>query len=156
MVRWEDYIHAAKELSPSALNLYMYLAKNQDNYKFYFCAKDYCETFNVVDKTFRNAKKELLTKGFLKEDPASNQVYFDSRGGYKETKDSLVATLKALYDRINIADAARLEDLRKAMEEADLKNTKEETVYMIKVKQLIQFAEDILSDISTVGFTGLL
>lgn len=42
MLKWEDYTAAARELSPSALNLFMYLAKNQDNYEFYFSSKDYC------------------------------------------------------------------------------------------------------------------
>ena len=63
MLKWEDFCRAADELSPSALKLYMYLAKNKDGYEFYFSSKDFCQLFNIVDKTYRNAKNELIFKG---------------------------------------------------------------------------------------------
>ena len=62
MLKWEDFCRAADELSPSALKLYMYLAKNKDGYEFYFSSKDFCQLFNIVDKTYRNAKNELIAK----------------------------------------------------------------------------------------------
>lgn len=42
MLRWEDYTNAGIDLSKSALNLYMYLAKNIDGYTFFLSSKDYC------------------------------------------------------------------------------------------------------------------
>lgn len=156
MVRWEDYIKAARELSPSALSLYMYLAKNQDNYEFYFSTADYCKTFNVVDKTCRNAKKELLNKGYLKEDSKTNKTYFDARGGYGETKEQLIQQLRELYNRINIKDEQRAQELKETMEQAKLKTIQVDAVYMIEIKKLIAFAEDIIKDIDSVGFDDLL
>ena len=71
----------------------MYLAKNKDGYEFFFSSKDYCDTFKVVDKTFRNAKNELINKGYLREE-SKNRVNFSSSAAFKETKDNLQEKLK--------------------------------------------------------------
>ena len=155
MLKWEDYTAAARELSPSALNLYMYLAKNQDNYELWFSSKDYCKTFDVVDKTFRNAKNELLRKGYLKEGE-NNHIYFDTCGGYKETKENLKEELKDLSERLKIEDASRYSKLIEIMTEAKLKMIKDENVYKIEIKKIISFAKDLLKEISKSEIDGLL
>lgn len=155
MLKWEDYTAAARDLSPSALNLYMYLAKNQDNYELWFSSKDYCKTFDVVDKTFRNAKNELLRKGYLKEGE-NNHIYFDSCGGYKETKESLKEELKNLSERLKVEDESRYSKLIEIMTEAKLKTIKDENVYKIEIKKIISFAKDLLREISKSEIDGLL
>lgn len=42
MLPWKDYTAASNELTPAAMKLFMYLAKNQDGYEFWFSSKDYC------------------------------------------------------------------------------------------------------------------
>jgi CRISPR/Cas system-associated protein Csm6 len=155
MLKWEDYTAAARDLSPSALNLYMYLAKNQDNYELWFSSKDYCKTFDVVDKTFKNAKNELLRKGYLKEGE-NNHIYFDACGGYKETKENLKEELKNLSERLKIEDASRYSKLIEIMTEAKLKTIKDENVYKIEIKKIISFAKDLLKEISKSEIDGLL
>lgn len=155
MLKWEDYTAAARDLSPSALNLYMYLAKNQDNYELWFSSKDYCKTFDVVDKTFRNAKNELLRKGYLKEGE-NNHIYFDSCGGYKETKENLKEELKNLSERLKVEDESRYSKLIEIMTEAKLKTIKDENVYKIEIKKIISFAKDLLREISKSEIDGLL
>ena len=154
MLGWEDYIAAAKELSPSALNLYMYLAKNQDNYELWFSSKDYCKTFNVVDKTYRNARNELLRKGYLKE-AENNHVFFDSKGGYKETKENLQEELKSLGERLKVEDEKRYMKLMEVLKDAKLKEIHEEVIYKIEIKKVISFAQDLLREISQSEFEGL-
>ena len=154
-IRWEDYTAAARNLSPSALNLYMYLAKNQDNYEFYFSSKDYCQTFDVVDKTFRNARNELLKKGYLKEGE-NNHVYFDSRGSYGETKESLNKRLLELGETLKVQDEKRYNKVYEELKKAKLKDIKDENLYMIKVKEIIGFAEDMLKEISVNEFKNLI
>ena len=155
MLRWEEYTAAAKELSPSALNLFMYLAKNQDKYELWFSSKDYCNTFNVTDKTFRNARKELLTKGYLKEGE-NNNVYFNSAGAYKETIENLKEELKQIASEIKTENEDRYQDFVKATQEAKLRETKDELVYKSKAKNLISFGKDILRDIASSQIDGLL
>lgn len=155
MLKWEDYTAAARELSPSALNLYMYLAKNQDNYEFYFSSKDYCQTFNVVDKTFRNARNELINKGYLKEGNNSH-VYFDAKGFKKEGKKELNEKLVELGKTLSAKDKDRYEKVYEMLEKSGIKDIKDDNLYMIKIKEIISFAEDLIKEISENEFTNLL
>lgn len=155
MLKWEDYCQAARELSPSALNLYMYLAKNKDGYEFFFSSKDYCSTFNVVDKTFRNAKNELTNKGYLRES-SNNKVHFSAKGAFKETKESLKEELTALASRIKIENNSIYEDFMLKVADANLPKIENEYVYKSEIKKLISFAEDILSEFSKKEIENLL
>lgn len=156
MVKWSDYITASKELSPAGLKLYMYLAKNQDGYILNFSSKDYCETFGVVDKTFRNARAELLQRGYLKEDKEGRNVYFDATGAYKETKESLQQELKNLYDRINLLSEKDGDELRVVMGQAKLKEITNENEYKSEIKKVISFAEEMLIILSSQAFKNLI
>lgn len=51
---WNKYCTLSSQLSPSALKLYVYLSKYKTVNK-----NDYCNIFNLSDKTFRNAVREL-------------------------------------------------------------------------------------------------
>lgn len=155
MVKWEDYTAAARNLSPSALNLYMYLAKNQDNYELWFSSKDYCQTFNVVDKTYRNARNELLRKGYLKEGE-NNHVYFDAAGGYAETKESLSQELKRIGSQLQEKDIDRYNKLYDSLAKANLRKVENETIYIIEIKKLISFGKDLLREVSESEIDGLL
>lgn len=155
MVKWDDYTAAARELSPSALNLFMYLAKNQDNYELWFSSKHYCETFGVVDKTFRNAKKELIAKGYLKEGE-NNHIYFDAQGGYKETIEGLKNRIEEVGEALRIADEKAYEDFKKVIFEAKLKEITSEVVYKIKIKELIAFGEESLARIARTEIKNMI
>lgn len=155
MVKWEDYTAAARNLSPSALNLYMYLAKNQDNYELWFSSKDYCQTFNVVDKTYRNARNELLKKGYLKEGE-NNHVYFDAAGGYMETKEKLGEELKEIGGQLQEKDINRYNKLYETLAKANLKEIKDETLYIVEIKKIISFGKDLLREVSNSEIDGLL
>lgn len=155
MLKWEDYTAAARELSPSALNLFMYLAKNQDNYEFYFSSKDYCQTFDVVDKTFRNARNELINKGYLKEGDG-NHVYFDAKGFQKEGKKELNEKLVELGKILSAKDNDRYNKVYEMLQKANLKEIKDEKLYIIKIKEIISFTEDLIKEISENEFSNLL
>lgn len=155
MLKWEDYTAAARELSPSALNLFMYLAKNQDKYELWFSSKDYCETFGVTDKTFRNARHELISRGYLKEGD-NNHVYFDTSAAYKETVEDLKQRLEKIGGEIRALDADSYQDLYELIKKENLRDIKDETLYKTKIKAIIRFAEDILKDIGKTEFSKLL
>lgn len=155
MLKWEDYCAAARELSPSALNLYMYLAKNKDGYEFFFSSKDYCDTFKVVDKTFRNAKNELINKGYLREE-SKNRVNFSSSAAFKETKDNLQEKLKELNSKIKLLDESIYNDFLEKVAAANLPKIQDNNIYKIEIKKLISFAEDILKEFSEREISKLL
>ena len=57
---------AAKELkSDGGFKLYMYFAKNQNNYNFALSSKDFCEWSSLGIKAYRTAFEELKEKGYL-------------------------------------------------------------------------------------------
>lgn len=155
MLKWEEYCMAARELSPSALNLYMYLAKNTDGYEFFFSSKDYCNTFKVVDKTYRNAKNELIKKGYLKEGE-NNKVHFSSCATFKETKEDLILELKRLVGILKTQDDKLFLDFYEVLKDAQLKNIEDENLYKIKIKELISFAESLIKEFTEKEINNLL
>lgn len=155
MLKWEEYCAAARELSPSALNLYMYLAKNKDGYEFFFSSKDYCQIFNVVDKTYRNARNELINKGYLKEEE-KNKVQFSSSAAFKETKESLQEELKRLTELLKLQGEDIYLDFYEKIKEAKLKTIENENIYKIEIKKLISFAEDLLKEFARKDIADLL
>lgn len=151
MLRWNDFCMAAEELSPSALKLYMYLAKNKDGYEFYFSSKDFCQTFNIVDRTYRNAKEELIRKGYLKESN-NNKVHFSANAAFKETKEHLkeeLTKLASILKRENIELYKKLCDETIA---AKLKEIDNENIYKLETKKLINFAQDLIEQLTNEEF----
>lgn len=155
MLKWEEYCQAANELSPSALNLYMYLAKNKDGYEFYFSSKDYRETFNVSDRTFRNAKSELILKGYLKEKD-KNKVLFSSSAAFKETKDSLKEELLKIGEMLRLENTEIYNDFKEKIADANLKSIENEYIYKDKIRNLISFGEELLNSFTEKDLNSLL
>lgn len=155
MVKWEDYCSAAKDLSPSALNLYMYLAKNRDGYEFYFSSKDYCKTFNVVDKTYRNAKHELERKGYLKEE--GNKIRFSVNAAFKETIDGLNERFKQLMNIVKVDLPDEYIRLYEEMEKDPPKKYKDhENIYKCKVKEWISILQETIKEFTDKNINELL
>ena len=147
MLKWEDFCHAADELSPSALKLYMYLAKNKDGYEFYFSSKDFCQLFNIVDKTYRNAKNELINKGYLKE-CNNNKVHFSANAAFKETKESLKEQLLKIGGILQTEDKELYDVFYNKIAAEQLTQIDEETIYKYKIKQLISFGEELIKELT--------
>lgn len=83
-------------------------------------------------------------------------MYFDARGGYKETKDNLRERLKEIAEQIKVDSSIRYDEFKEATTNAQLKAIKDENVYIIEIKKLIAFGEDILKDISQSEIEGLI
>ena len=49
----------------SSLQLYLYLCANKDKDKFALKAKDVCDFTGMSDKSFYNARDELIDKGYI-------------------------------------------------------------------------------------------
>ena len=155
MLSWKDYTAAAKDLTPAALKLFMYLAKNQDGYTFWFSSKDYCNTFDLADSTFRKAKKELLEKGYLKE-KENNQVYFNTKAAFKETIESLKKDFTQIGEQLKIEDEKSYHELLEETQKKNLKEIKDEVLYKIAIKELIALGEEMLKEVASKEINNLL
>lgn len=146
MLKWEELYSAARELSPSALKLYMYLAKNKDGYEFFFSSKDFIDTFKISEKSYHNARTELISKGFLKEEKTGNKVHFSSSAAFKETKENLREEFLRLSGILKEQDVEAYDKLRTEVEAAKLKEVQDENIYKIKIKELISFTEELVRE----------
>lgn len=155
MLKWEDCVNAGKELSGTAFNLYLYLAKNNDGYNFYFSPAHFCEMYGVSDRTYRNARDKLFEKGYLKEGD-NNNVYFDTKGGMAETKEGVKERLREVYERLNAMNEEYGLKILKEMKERKLSLIEEDSLYIIKAKEVISFGEDLINELSRSEFEGLL
>lgn len=52
-------------LTPAQLKVWMYFAKNQNNYEFDLSSVAVCEFCNISDKTYRDAVKALIAQRYL-------------------------------------------------------------------------------------------
>lgn len=71
---------AAKRLqSKGGFKLYMYLAKNQNNYYFALYSSDFCEWSGLGIKAYNSAFQELVEEGYLvlKENTKTNYTFYD-------------------------------------------------------------------------------
>lgn len=155
MLKWEDCVKAGRELKGAAFNLYLYLAKNKDGYNLHFSTEDFMQTYGVSEKTYRNARDKLFEKGYLKEGD-KNHVYFDAAGGFKDTREGLREQIQSIYGRLNLADESRALKLKEEIFEAQLNKIKEDSLYIIKAKEIIAFGEELLNDVSRSEIEGLL
>ena len=57
--------NAAIDLDAGAFKLWIYFAKNQDNYEFALSSKDAAENFGLKKKQYDNAVAQLIDKGYL-------------------------------------------------------------------------------------------
>ena len=56
---------ASKDLQAGAFKLWIYFAKNQNNFTFALSSKEVEENFGIKIKQYNNAVEELLNKGYL-------------------------------------------------------------------------------------------
>lgn len=152
---WKDCCIAAKELTISALKLYLYLIKNQNDYNVALNSENYCKTFNVVDRTYRNARNELISKGYLKIGE-NNKVFFDAAASFKETKENLQKRLQSIGDTLKVENQKLYLDLLLKVSDAKLPQIKNENVYKCKIKECISIGEDYLKDIAASEMSGLM
>lgn len=68
---------AAKDLKPSTFCIWIYIAKNNENYKnFNLSMKDVCIWCNISENTYRSCIEELIKKNYLIQEGNSNNYHF--------------------------------------------------------------------------------
>lgn len=155
MLSWNDCVKAGRELSGAAFNLYLYLAKNQDDYQFYFSPEHFRNMYGISDKTYRNARDKLFEKGYLKKG-TGNKVHFDTRGGLGETKEEIKERITELYKKIAAKNEEKSLQFKHWIDEAKLYQIEDEKVYIIEGKKLITIGEELLGELSVSSIEGLL
>lgn len=70
--------------SKAGFKLYMYCARNQDNYTFALSREDFMQYANCAETAYRSAVKELIEKGYFVQQDAKGQYYFNEWGRVEE------------------------------------------------------------------------
>lgn len=60
-----DWMYAFEDLTRSAFGIYLYLAKNQNGYKFEYSPQAIANTGMMAKGTASDARKELIEKGYI-------------------------------------------------------------------------------------------
>lgn len=68
---------AAVDLQAGAFKLWVYFAKNQNNYNFALSSKEVEETFGIKIKQYNNAIAELCNKGYLLKDKGNSYIFYE-------------------------------------------------------------------------------
>lgn len=66
---------AMNDLTPAQLKVWMYFAKNQNNYEFELSSVAVCGFCNISDKTYRDAVKTLVAKRYLIQSEGNKRLY---------------------------------------------------------------------------------
>lgn len=74
---------AAIDLKAGAFKLWIYLAKNQNNYTFGLSNKAAFEYFGIKKDQYDSAVKELIEKGYLIEDKKNMYIFNEIKSGKK-------------------------------------------------------------------------
>ena len=96
---------AAKRLqSKGGFKLYMYLAKNQNNYYFALYSSDFCNWSGLGIKAYNTAFEELVNEGYLvlKENTKTNYTFYDLSTIEKETDNVKIIEYAATGEEENI------------------------------------------------------
>lgn len=70
---------AAARLKNASFKLWIYLAKNQDKYRFGLSQTAFCNWASVSKPTYLNAVKDLIEKGYLvlKEEKSHTYIFYE-------------------------------------------------------------------------------
>lgn len=142
IVRWADVLKASKELTANGMKLYLYLAKNPDGYSFYFSPADFCQTYDITDRTFRRAREELVEKSYLQKGEHNN-VFFNA-GGFGDSVEFLRQKIVEIGKLLKEENDDLFEEYYSIIVKAKLKEIEDENFYKIKAKEIINIGEDFI------------
>lgn len=95
-INLEAMSKSAIDLDAGAFKLWVYFAKNQNNYEFALSSKDANDTFGLKKKQYDNAVAELIEKGYLVQTEGLhytfNEVPVVSKGNNEEINDNSVVS----------------------------------------------------------------
>lgn len=68
---------AMRSLSGCAYKIYVFLCENKDNYQFPLSKKIISSELGISERSYTNAKKELIEKGYLVKNESNNLDFYD-------------------------------------------------------------------------------
>lgn len=154
MLDWEDLAMAARDLTPVGFKLYLYLAKNQDNYQLNFSSKDFCKTLDVSDRSFRDAKKLLIQKGYLQE-LENNKINFCTRPVYLNKKEDLKNRIIQIGEELMVKSSDLGNKYMEYIKGLQLKGCTDDTIYTEKASEAIKVGEKYLMLVAESTFNSL-
>lgn len=133
----EEIREAAKKLTPSGFKLYLYFVENEDGWEFNFSPKDFMRSYNVAESTFRNAKHELIDKGYIIEEKNNHFVFYSNPEDNQLSKENLMKELIRIAERIKEYSEEDYENFKyKAYEISQLKVEKRKNLFIELLKEM--------------------
>ena len=80
---------AAQILKAGAFKLWVYFAKNQNNYEFALSNKEVAENFGIKKDQYDTAVKELIANGYLKENGGNHYIFYEVPQQEKTTTEEI-------------------------------------------------------------------
>ena len=158
MIDWKDITTAGNVLSASAFKLFLYLSKNKDGYNFYFSPKDFINNFEMSDKTYRNARLELIEKGYLVQD--GNKLTFNSKGGLNIDPERLREQILELDKELEVIDMQAEMEYKEYLTKKNLKQFKEDNVpislYIAALKEALNHGYEIKNKYSSIELKDII
>lgn len=78
---------SSKLRSKAGFKLWVYIAKNQNRFKFAMSSLDFCQWSGYAIKAYRSAFNELVDKGFLVEERKNEYVFYEYPNEHKEENE---------------------------------------------------------------------
>lgn len=75
MINLQALDKAAQTLKSGAFKLWIYFAKNQNNYTFALSSKEVCESFGIKIKQYNSAIQELIENNYLVQQKGNNYIF---------------------------------------------------------------------------------
>lgn len=102
---------AAKELTDRAFKLYVRMNLNKDEYTYALSPKAICEEFGISEGKYRDAVRELIAKGYMRQSDEQKNVYHffenpadDMLNPAVDTLNGADKQLKSTDEQLNNAD----------------------------------------------------
>lgn len=143
MVNINDIREAAKDLTPASLKLYLYFVENQDGYTFHLSPKDFMQSYNVSESTYRRSKEELIRKGYIVQNDKEITFYAnknDSLQDYTFYKTKINDLIKNL-----ITQGMSEQEIKEKIAQKRLKEL-EGKAQILAAKELFKEFQKILED----------
>lgn len=140
----EEIREAAKNLTPSAFKLYLYLVENEDGWEFVLSPKDFQNSYGLAESTYRKAKQELVDKGYIEEKPKNHFEFYSSPTNKRISLESLRQEVNKIGQVIQIYDSELLEQFLEKAKKIQKKPAEEQKKdYMLLIKEMRAAAKKV-------------
>ena len=111
--------------------------ENENGWEFNFSPKDFMRSYNVAESTFRNAKRELIDKGYIIEEKNNHFIFYSNPEDSQLSKEDLMKELIRIAERIKEYSEEDYENFKyKAYEISQLRVEERKNLFIELLKEM--------------------